>query len=841
MNKAMRTKMTAVLVLAACLLPLSARPADHREETRKLISVLQTESPLYDKARACQRLGEIGDGTAVAVLASLLGDPKLGAFARSGLENIPAPSAAAALRAAAARLKGPALVGVVQSLGAIRDEQAVELLSGFVSDPGSGVSGPALLALGNIGTSEAVKVLRSVLAKGPEGLRPNAAAGCLLAADRLRFAGDLRGAATLYESVLKANVAAGFHMAATRGAILSRKGNRAAFLVRQLRSPNLTTRNAALGVIREIPDDKLAAALNRELKQAPLELEGQLLLALSDCHNADSISLVATFTQSANADIRRTARLVLGRLGPAAAAPLLASLATARSNEERSAAVNGLRSLEGAEVDDQIQRSMVSANDPAIRIDLIRLLNSRGATKATAAILDQAAGANPEVSIAALSALKVMADPQMLPRLMGLVASATNSAVREAAEGAVAGVCSRSGEGAPAADAVLQELGKAGSTAATNSCVRILTLAGYAKALPFIEAAARSPNAEVAANALTQLGRWPDPAPAETLVGVVEASSAPPLLRQKALASLLELSAAAADDAQRPDATIAGWLGRVAPMAVSTPDRKRLLGILGRLKTIESFQLLSASLDTPEFRAEAASGLVAIAPALAKGDHASELKPVLEKIAAANDLGNLSDRARQVLKTIPNLSTGAPIFDGKSLSGWEGNTNVWRVRDGVIVGGSMNGNPQNEFLATTRSYTNFSLRLEYKLAGTEGFINGGVQFRSVRIANPPNEMRGYQADIGANFSGCLYDESRRNTVLARAGEDLVKKIEKPGDWNSYEVRARGPRIQIWLNGQHTVDYTEADATIPLDGVIALQIHGGSKAEISFRNLTLAEP
>ncbi|MEQ2010205.1 MAG: DUF1080 domain-containing protein, partial [Limisphaerales bacterium] len=90
-----------------------------------------------------------------------------------------------------------------------------------------------------------------------------------------------------------------------------------------------------------------------------------------------------------------------------------------------------------------------------------------------------------------------------------------------------------------------------------------------------------------------------------------------------------------------------------------------------------------------------------------------------------------------------------PLFDGKTFAGWEGETNkVWRIRDGVIVGGSMDGNPRNEFLATHKSYKNFHLRFDYKLVGTQGFVNGGVQFRSKRIPNPPNEMSGYQADIG---------------------------------------------------------------------------------------------
>jgi hypothetical protein len=180
------------------------------------------------------------------------------------------------------------------------------------------------------------------------------------------------------------------------------------------------------------------------------------------------------------------------------------------------------------------------------------------------------------------------------------------------------------------------------------------------------------------------------------------------------------------------------------------------------------------------------------------------------------------------------------LFDGRSLRGWEGSTNVWRVRDGVIVGGSLTGNPQNEFLATTRPYTNFILRLEYKLVGTEGFTNAGVQIRSQRIRNPPHEMIGYQADIESGWSGSLYDESRRKKMLATADKSLIRRIEKHGDWNRYEIRCEGRRIQLFLNGEKTIDYTEADASIEQHGLIALQIHGDCKAEVSYRNITVEE-
>jgi hypothetical protein len=180
-----------------------------------------------------------------------------------------------------------------------------------------------------------------------------------------------------------------------------------------------------------------------------------------------------------------------------------------------------------------------------------------------------------------------------------------------------------------------------------------------------------------------------------------------------------------------------------------------------------------------------------------------------------------------------------PLFDGKSFAGWDGDTNrTWQIREGAVVGGSLTTTvPRNEFLATTGSFTNFVLRLQFKITGTEGFVNGGVQIRSQRVPND-SEMIGYQADIGEGWFGAIYDESRRNKVMAKPAEADVKKAVKPGAWNDYEIRAEGRRVVLKINGVQMVDYTEADATIPQVGRIGLQVHGGGKTEISYRNITL---
>ena len=187
------------------------------------------------------------------------------------------------------------------------------------------------------------------------------------------------------------------------------------------------------------------------------------------------------------------------------------------------------------------------------------------------------------------------------------------------------------------------------------------------------------------------------------------------------------------------------------------------------------------------------------------------------------------------------LAAPVSLFDGKSFAGWDGDTtNTFSIRDGMIVGGVLTRlQPRNEFLATTRSYTNFVLRLEFKLTGTEGFVNSGVQFRSQRVPHD-SEMSGYQADLGEGWYGVLYDESRRNKLMAKADEAAVQKAVKKGDWNNYELRCEGRHIVLRINGETTVDYTEADEKIPQTGRFGLQVHGGGKTEVFFKDIEIEE-
>ena len=180
------------------------------------------------------------------------------------------------------------------------------------------------------------------------------------------------------------------------------------------------------------------------------------------------------------------------------------------------------------------------------------------------------------------------------------------------------------------------------------------------------------------------------------------------------------------------------------------------------------------------------------------------------------------------------------LFDGRTFAGWVGDTHkTWRIENGALVGGSLQETvPHNEFIRTTASYTNFVLRVAFRLVGTNGFVNGGVQVRSKPVANPPYELSGYQADMGDAWWGALYDESRRNKVLVKPDPAAVEKAIRKQDWNTYEIRCEGKRIRTSINGISMIDYTEPDDAIEQFGIIGLQIHGGGKAEAAYKDVTL---
>lgn len=192
----------------------------------------------------------------------------------------------------------------------------------------------------------------------------------------------------------------------------------------------------------------------------------------------------------------------------------------------------------------------------------------------------------------------------------------------------------------------------------------------------------------------------------------------------------------------------------------------------------------------------------------------------------------------------PSQPAGDALFDGETLAGWEtleSDEKWWGVLEGRLRGGSLDEDvPHNTFLATRASFQNFDLRLSIRLEGSGGLVNSGIQIRSTRVEQS-SEMRGYQVDVGEGWWGKLYDESRRNRVIAEPVDPAaLAAAVRPDGWNDYRILAEGARIRSWINGVPALDYTEVDGEVPLDGHIGIQVHSGGRVLVEVREISLEE-
>jgi Domain of Unknown Function (DUF1080) len=214
-----------------------------------------------------------------------------------------------------------------------------------------------------------------------------------------------------------------------------------------------------------------------------------------------------------------------------------------------------------------------------------------------------------------------------------------------------------------------------------------------------------------------------------------------------------------------------------------------------------------------------------------------------------------------ILIACPVLAQDAAkeIFNGKDLTGWKGNSELWSVKDGCITGTTTADKPLkfNTFLIWEGGkVSNFELEFDYKI-GSEG--NSGVQYRSKIINEFDFIVGGYQADIDASlkFAGINYEEKGRGILAQRGqrvtiektgvksakafgdGVELGKAIHGAGEWNHYRLVANGSKLSHTINNtlmSEVIDDQEGKAS--QEGVLAFQIHVGPPMEIQFKNIRL---
>jgi hypothetical protein len=208
-----------------------------------------------------------------------------------------------------------------------------------------------------------------------------------------------------------------------------------------------------------------------------------------------------------------------------------------------------------------------------------------------------------------------------------------------------------------------------------------------------------------------------------------------------------------------------------------------------------------------------------------------------------------------------------PIFNGKDLTGWDGDPRLWSVKDGAIRGETTEENKANGntfLIYQDGKLKDFELRLSVRSTATN---NSGIQYRSRHITdgNPRNKwvVRGYQHEIRnenkfPNISGFIYDEGGQRGRMALVGEKTTwsadgektiadeKLIDPKGfqelfkldDWNDVVIIAKGNHIQHYMNGKLIMNCTDNDPRGAKEGILAVQLHAGNPMWVEYKNIRI---
>jgi Domain of Unknown Function (DUF1080) len=200
-----------------------------------------------------------------------------------------------------------------------------------------------------------------------------------------------------------------------------------------------------------------------------------------------------------------------------------------------------------------------------------------------------------------------------------------------------------------------------------------------------------------------------------------------------------------------------------------------------------------------------------------------------------------------------------PIFDGKTLKGWEGDPKYWRVENGCLVGEVTPETllKQNSFIIWRGGVTrDFELKVEYRVSA-QG--NSGINYRSVELPGQPWAMKGYQADIEGQdrWTGQVYEErgrtflalrgqvthategSKREIIASLGAEKELQAWVKKEDWNQYHLIIRGNVLMHILNGHVMSEVIDDDVKERrFDGLLGVQVHVGPPMKIEYRNFRL---
>jgi len=616
---------------------------------------LGTGATVDCKKWLCGQLSLIGGAKQVPALLALLGDKALGLHARSALERIPGDVPVAAMRAALPKASGPALAGVITTLGERRDRASIQAIAARLSGSDATVAAACINALARIGGPAAAGALGA--AKVPDALKPTLPDALLRCAEGLLESGNTAQAEPILTRLAGADQPRHVRTAAFPGLIACRKDRAVGMLTRALTGSDRALQSAAIRCARTTGGKELTTMLAAQLPKLSPAVQVQLIDALGARGDAAALAAITAAAGSKTPAVRQAAIIVLGKLGNWETAPWLAATAAGASGAEQRIARNALVRLKAKDVDETLIRMLGSdrASVPA-QTEAIIALRGRGTRAAVPVLLGLLGKTGDAAGAETAAALRDLASAEHCGAMIAALGKTDSATVRRHIENALIATARRTKAADATVTAAMAAM-KSGNAATKASLLRVLANLGGTKSLGAVRAALKDADPDVRTGAIRALAEWPDGAALDDLLAAARDAKeiVPKVLALRGFAAL----APRATD-RKPDdlATLFALALKIAPR---TDETKMLLSALGQVHSPQTLQLAAGMLKTPAVADEAALAAVEIAQAVWR-HNVDATKPVVRTLLNTAKSADVKARASAILLAMSkpvNLAIGA--------------------------------------------------------------------------------------------------------------------------------------------------------------------------------------
>lgn len=632
-------------------------PADYKSIEAKLLDVLKSDGTPKDAKRyICRSLAVVGSADCVSAVAGLLSDADLSHPARMALEPLEHPAAAAALRDALTKLKGNLLLGVISSVAARRDAQAIEALRGLAGDSDVMIAGGAMTALGEIGTEEAGRTLRAI--QPPAALARTHARAGIATANRLASAGAREAAAGMYQSLMQPQQSSAIRVAAWKGLLGTLPtADAVKRFVEVIQADDAALRTAALAAYGASSQRALQDAVAAELPA--MKPAGQRLLLGILAGEADVVARSAVLRvveSSAEVDVRVAALECLALHGEAADVALVVKLAQSEPAVVAEAARRVLPRMGKPGVNEALV-GMIESGQAGDRAVVLSALAARRVESALPTLARVVGGADAALATEAARALAVLGTSEQLGPLAAVLIRTDNAELRAAAAEAVRSICSRAEDKPSAAKPLLAALSQAPTPEARIVMLQQLAYTRGDEALNAVHQATQNTDAQIAEAAIRALIAWPEASAAPRLIALAKTTDKPSF----AVLALRDGCLRLANQKDLPLAQRLSIYRNVLEVAQRPEEKRQAIAALADLPALGALELLQATARDTELNNDATAAIIRLARQLGAVYNRQALA-ALEEIKSQTASDEVKRQAEAAIKAVQNVGQSPDGF-----------------------------------------------------------------------------------------------------------------------------------------------------------------------------------